>query len=287
MRRIVATVLCAGLVTAACGRGPHTESPSVDERLLSDLAVIGGARVYFGHQSVGGNIVAGLQDLIRDAETGPAIVELGADAAPHGPVFLHSEIGENGRPLTKLASFEEHLEALGPDGVDVAAMKFCYLDFPKADDPSVLFDEYAARIAALRRRFPRTAFLHITAPLKASEGVKGVLKRLAGYADPVGENIRRNQFNALLRRRFESEPLFDLADVESTSADGARSRFQADGAIYEALVPDYTTDGGHLNAYGRQRAARALITSLALVLRCSSSVVQASSPASHPPTDCR
>jgi hypothetical protein len=287
MRWIPAMLVGASSLAAACTTGPSRESLRVDEQLRSDLMLIGGARVYFGHQSVGGNIVAGLQDLTREVGAGPAIVELRRDAAPRGPVFLHSEIGENGRPLTKLAGFAEHLEALAPDDVDVAAMKFCYLDFRRADDPSVLLAEYAARIAELRRRFPRTAFLHITAPLKAPEGVKGVLKRLVGYADPVDENIRRNQFNALLRKRFASEPLFDLASVESTSSDGERSVFRADGAIYEQLVPDYTTDGGHLNSYGRQLAARALITSLARVLRCSSPVPQASTPASHPPTDCR
>jgi len=239
----------------------------VDEQLRSDLTMIAGARVYFGHQSVGGNIVAGLQDLTREVGAGPAIVELGRDVAPHGPVFLHAEIGENGRPLTKLASFVKNLEQLAPDAVDVAAMKFCYLDFPKADDPSVLLDEYAARIAELRGRYPHTAFLHITAPLKAPEGMKGVFKWLVGYAYPVDENIRRNQFNALLRKRFDAEPLFDLAGVESTGPDGARSVFQADGATYEQLVPDYTTDGGHLNTYGRQMAARALVTSLAQLLR--------------------
>jgi hypothetical protein len=287
MRRLSAVLLCAGSLAAACDTGPSRESLRVDEQLRSDLTLIGGARVYFGHQSVGGNIVTGLQDLTSEVGAGPAIVELGRDAAPHGPVFLHSEIGENGRPLTKLASFAETLEQLAPDAVDVAAMKFCYLDFRKTDDPSVLLAEYAARIAELRGRFPKTTFLHITAPLKAPEGIKGALKSVIGYAYPVDENIRRNQFNALLRTRFASEPLFDLASVESTSSDGERSVFRADGAIYEQLVPDYSTDGGHLNAYGRQMAARALITSLARVLRCSSPVARASTPASHPPTDCR
>ena len=61
----------------------------------------------------------------------------------------------------------------------------------------------------------------------------------------------------------EKEPVYDLARMESTFADGKRSSFTKDGKTYHSLVPDYTRDGGHLNETGREIAAEQLLILMA------------------------
>jgi hypothetical protein len=61
--------------------------------------------------------------------------------------------------------------------------------------------------------------------------------------------VRREQFNELMRAEYGPKELFDLAKFESTYPDGTRER--GDKSHF-ALVPDYTDDGGHLNARGRE-----------------------------------
>ena len=85
-----------------------------------------------------------------------------------------------------------------------------------------------------------------------------------GYDD----NIKRNQFNELLRKEYDGKaPIFDLARTESTLPDGKRSSFSKDGKNYYFMVPDYTHDGGHLNELGRKRAAEQLLVVLTAVSR--------------------
>ena len=82
----------------------------------------------------------------------------------------------------------------------------------------------------------------------------------AGYED----NPRREQFNERLRREYSGrEPLFDLASIESTTALGVRQEARFKGVGGPALLPAYTTDGGHLNEMGRRRAAEELVVLLA------------------------
>ena len=78
----------------------------------------------------------------------------------------------------------------------------------------------------------------------------------------IFHNANRNRLNALLRRHYEGrEPLFDIARIESTRADGSRCAWKA-GTRY-AMVPEYTDDGGHLNAHGRRWVAEQLLIQLA------------------------
>src|SRR5207249_2637509 len=124
----------------------------------------------------------------------------------------------------------------------------------------------AAADAGLRAELERVAqrrifFGHqsvgVTAPLTDVQGgAKGLLKRLLGRA-PYGavENLRREQYNALLRAAYRGrEPIFDLARVESIAPDGRAVTAQWNGSVVPVLAPAFTDDGGHLNAPGRLRA---------------------------------
>jgi hypothetical protein len=223
---------------------------AADGALRADLERIAHAPIYFGHQSVGANILEGVRQL--------------ADGAGVPLHIAHGFLAENGEPLRKLASFKS---ALGEGShVDIALMKFCYVDVNSDTDASALFERYRTAIAELRAKNPRTTFVHVTLPLTTAQtGWKALAKRMLGRA-PYGtiENLRREEYNTLLRRAFRGrEPIFDLARVESTAPDGTTASVNWNGTSAPVMVAAYTDDGGHLNAKGKLLAARELIAVLA------------------------
>jgi hypothetical protein len=213
--------------------------------LASTAAAAGEPRIYFGHQSVGANILQGVK-------------ELGTTLS-----IKDEFLAENGDPLLKLENFKK---AVGEGSrYDIALVKFCYVDVDADTDPRALFEGYRATIAALRAKNPRTTFVHVTLPLTTVQtGPKALAKRLLGRA-PYGtiENVKRAEYNSLLRRTYAGrEPIFDLARLESTAPDGTVATVTWNGSTVPAMAPAYTDDGGHLNAAGRTRAAREFLAVL-------------------------
>lgn len=240
-----------------------TAAGAANPGLRSDLQRLSRERIYFAHQSVGANILQGVEELAGEA--GVPIRMIRADRVSDVPAasFGHTFIPENGAPLEKLENFRA---ALGSAPVDLALLKFCYVDITGDTDVRALFARYRETLAELQRAHPRTIFVHVTAPLTTVQtGWKSLLKRLLGRA-PYGvtENAKRDEYNRLLRAAYAGrEPVFDLARVESTAPDGTPVEVQWDGVPVPALAEAYTQDGGHLNAQGRRRAARELIAVLA------------------------
>ena len=220
---------------------------------------VAGRRIFFGHQSVGANVVDG----IRELTSGKLIIREGRSFT--SPGLLHAFIGKNEAPLTKLADFESIIEAL--DGqVDLAFFKFCYIDFNAHTDVERLFTEYLATLNRLRAKYPGVTFVHVTVPLTVvPQGPKAWLQKTLTRSEPWGtkENAVRQRFNTLLRTRLEGQPLFDLAALESTHADGTPVRYPFGAQSVPALAPEYSNDGQHLNATGRRVVAEALLTFLA------------------------
>ena len=59
----------------------------------------------------------------------------------------------------------------------------------------------------------------------------------------TGLEYKAEQFNELLIKEYDGkEPVFDLAEIESTRPDGRRETFTKDGKTYYSLIPDYTYD---------------------------------------------
>ena len=223
---------------------------AADAALRADLQRLSHERIYFGHQSVGANILQGVKELSRAAGV---------------PLFIKDElVAENGDPQRKLESFAKSLGSGAH--YDVALVKFCYVDIDAETDAAALFDRYRIAVNELRARNPRTVFVHATLPLTTVQtGPKAWAKRLLDRA-PYGtvENVRREQYNRLLRATYAGrEPIFDLARMEATAPDGKLVTVTWEGVTAPALAAEYTDDGGHLNALGRARAAREFIAVLA------------------------
>lgn len=226
--------------------------------MLEKLQAASLLRVFFAHQSVGENVLTGLRTLAAENDVGLRIAE-GRGAAPFvEPGIIHTQVGRNGDPLSKLTDFAGLLEEGAGDAAGVALMKLCYVDFTAETDAAALFAAYDKRHRELEARFPQTRFVPVTAPLTpVQRGLKAVLRnRIGTGAWGERENVRRGQYNALLRERF-GQRIFDLAAVEAGDAG-----FERDGARWPSMRDDLTDDGGHLNGAGQRLAAIAFLDAL-------------------------
>lgn len=241
------------------------EVPSSSWKRLSEK------KIYFGHQSVGVNIIDGMKGILKgNSQFRLNIVETNNPASFESPLFAHSRIGRNRNPSSKIESFAKLMnEGIG-NKADFAFFKFCYVDISYSTDLDKIFREYTSTMLNLSEKYPETKFIHITVPLISKEtGIKPVLKRiLRRPLRDYEENIRRTKYNEMLRKQYDGkEPLFDLAKIESTLTDGTRLSYKKDGKFIFALIPDYTHDGGHLNEYGRKIVAEQLLIYLASFLQ--------------------
>jgi hypothetical protein len=271
--RLLAPAILALL--AACS-ARHDEQAQQETALnhaaiKADLEVVAGARILLGHQSVGRDVLAGVASLARDNNVPlriEAIESLPPDAAPG---LFHTHIGENGDPDSKCESFEQLLVNPQRPAYDIAMMKLCYVDLGGGlpHQAAGLLERYGKVVAALKHARPDVQLVHITMPLRADPpGRKAKLQRMLTLATSEdADNELRNAYNEGLRKRFADEPLFDLAKVESTRPNGEHSAFTNNGQTIYTLAPEYSTDGGHLNAEGQRRAAAEFLRTTASALR--------------------
>lgn len=240
-------------------------APQVSDDRLATLAR---RRIFFGHQSVGFNVMEGVEDLVaKHPGGGLKVVELKGGAATAGPGFFHAANGINEQPLTKIDGFAKAMDQAMHGTADIAFYKFCYIDFAADTDVAALFDRYRSSDAVLRQQYPQTVFVHVTTPLTVVQsGPKAALKKLLGRPDRLAlDNERRERFNKLMRAEYGKGQLFDLAMIESTREDGGRRTFEAGGREIGALWDDFASDGKHLNERGRQWVAANLLDFLARV----------------------
>lgn len=240
--------------------GPQRVGPVADvaaEHISeAELSSAAERAVFFGHMSVGNNILSGLEQLYQDKGVNPPRVMSVEPGAPAPQVagsgtLVHALIGRNGDPLGKLANFDAALRTGLADQVDAALVKFCYVDVTEDTDVDGLFQAYKSTLDALERDYPTVQFLHATVPLTvAPSGIKANLKALLQGVD----NPQRERYNALLRAAYGSEQLLDIAAIEGTAPDGSRQ---------PALYPGYSSDGEHLNRPGSALVAVEFVQLLA------------------------
>jgi hypothetical protein len=218
------------------------------------------ARVFFAHQSVGWNILDGVSMLARDAHGARVrVVNVAKETAPEGPALLHTEIGRNGEPLSKIHAFRELLEGGLGAQVELAVLKFCFWDFNRDTDVRAVFAEYESTLSRLQHEFPNVRFVHSTVPLMAADADwRARVRRLLLLPVPTTlDNAKRHEFSNLIRTRYaDREPIFDVQAAE----DGA------DSDDVPSLPDDLTTDGGHLNSEGKRRVSAAFVNSLAVAM---------------------
>lgn len=254
---------------SACQQNAAVEPFAMTDDVKLALTELQTARVFFGHQSVGGNIMAGVRDILADSGTTLPILELGkTDMLPAG-FILHTAVGKNTEPKTKCDDFKRIVDQQLAGKIDYALLKFCYIDINENSDVDALFDYYRATLDTLKARHPDIAFIHVTAPLRQVDSGLGVWAReLLGKPNHTKlANLKRQAFNERLLATYAGDPIFDLAASESTYPDGRRESFNYRGQTGYRLIGAYTDDGRHLNAVGRKRVAADFIRSLADTVR--------------------
>jgi len=234
-----------------------------DETIFESLSA---KRIFFGHQSVGYNIIEGIQDLQGDKEGSKiAISEISDQSDIFSYGINHFKVGSNKDPISKIEAFKQFVQKIKPGEGDVVFFKLCYVDIIPETKIHEVFSAYKETMLVLKEQYPGAKFVHVTVPLGISIPTwKTKIKQLLGISIWGFENnIARNQYNDLLIEEYDGkEPIFDLAKIESTYPDGSRSIFKDSGKEYYSLVPEYTYDYGHLNELGRGRVAKELLVAL-------------------------
>jgi hypothetical protein len=243
-------------------------APMAPELSDDQLAILARRRIFFGHQSVGFNVMEGVENLVaKRSGSALEVVALKGGTAAAGSGFFHAANGTNEQPLTKIDGFAKAMDQTMRGTADIAFYKFCYIDFGPDTDVAALFERYKRSDAQLRRQYPQTVFVHVTTPLTVVQsGPAAAVKKLLGRPDRwAQDNERRERFNQLMRAEYGNARLFDLARIESTREDGRRRTFEVGGREVGALWDDYASDGKHLNERGRQWVAANLLDFLARV----------------------
>lgn len=232
----------------------------------SDMGRLAGQKVFFGHRSVGDDIVRGLRDCMASKPgLKLRIVESADPQQVSTPAFVESQMGSNGDPKSKLEAFKAIIDkGMGREG-GIAMFKYCYLDVGPSTDVPKMFEDYRRGMEALKSKYPLLQIVHITIPLTTVEPVvKAWAARVLRRATARELNRKRCEYNRSLVQTFSArDVIFDLAEAESTHPDGRRSGFFADAQEIFTLAPEFTTDGGHLNEAGRRIAAQHLLLALA------------------------
>lgn len=246
------------------------ELPSIDDVPAEYWGALAGKRIFFGHQSVGYNIIDGITDIANEYDHIKLnIVETRGPAEFDRPLLAHAQVGRNHDPASKIESFRNVMDAGVGDKADIAFFKFCYVDVMRDSDPEKIFDSYSAAMEDLKRRYPRTKFVHVTVPLcSAPKGIKGNLKQsvksLIGKPGVLDDNMMRERYNRLLRDAYSGkEPVLDLALRESINPKGLRCYAARKAETVPVMASGYTDDGGHLNSLGRKKIAEQLLIILA------------------------
>lgn len=228
----------------------HTTGTSSGTLTAQGLTAVKSKRILFGHQSVGGNMIDGISALYASyGVSAPTMVGyLPEINSASGGFFAEFYVGENYDPLGKITDFNATVRQYASK-LDIAFMKFCFVDISGGTNISQLFSSYQSTMNGLTNDFPSLKIVYVTAALDEWD---------------TDSAVAREQLNSLIRQAYGSTGrVFDLAAVESTRPDGSRVSGTSNGNTYYQLYDGYSSDGGHLSATGAQVVDKALFTLLA------------------------
>lgn len=242
---------------------------SIEDIDKSDWSNLAKKKIYFGHQSVGNNILDGVQDIIgENPDIQLHIIESHTQDAFNPYAFAHSDVGQNINPDSKIIEFAKFMEKGLGNNADIAFMKFCFVDIHSGTDLQQIFNNYKTKMAELKKKYPETIFVHFTVPLTSNptglkafaKQLKTIVKNIIGRIE-MYDNTVKFKFNEMMRKEYMGkEPLFDLALYEAANRNGEVLTYKKNGRISAyTLRNEYTMDGGHLNETGRKFVAEQLL----------------------------
>ena len=121
----VALVLAVAVVMADhwSKEKPISMQGNVASAITTDLTAVARTRVFYGHQSVGTNVLSAVPGVYAaHGLSAPPIEHGGTQPGPNGGFIAHQLIGENGKPLLKLEDFDRTMRGGMGRQVDVALM---------------------------------------------------------------------------------------------------------------------------------------------------------------------
>lgn len=264
----VMILVCSGCL-AATG-GDDMINVDFEKVSLDQWNSLNSKKIFFGHHSVGTNIIKGIKKLNKNSPYIDLNILKTTDpiSINESGILAHGKVGENFDPISKIESFRSIMESGVGNKVDIAFMKFCFVDIGTQTDLIKIFDNYRNTMAQLKKEFPAITFVHVTVPLVLEpEGIKANAKKIIKkmlVKNNLYENTAKAHYNQLIRNEYSGkEPIFDLAEFESTYPDRSRLTYTVDDMEYEALIPEYAADVGHLNKQGQEVVAKALLAFLA------------------------
>jgi hypothetical protein len=253
----VAVVMAVVMADHRSKEKPISMQGNVASAITTDLTAVARTRVFYGHQSVGRNVLDAVPGVYAEHGVSAPPIEQGDNQpGPKGGFIADQLIGENGKPLLKLEDFDRTMRGGMGRQVDVALMN---IDGKHGMDVDALFARYRNTMGALERDFPNVTFIHVTVPLftDALEWEKA-------------DDVAVERLNALIRGEYGGHHLFDLAAIESTKPDGTRVSGSYDNHGYFALYDEYQSGDGfgiHLNGGASMMAATAFLDAIAQASR--------------------
>lgn len=270
--RTITISLFAALLLPGCQKnnydmkGIYTLDGSGTGSAAELLEQVAGLKIYFGHRSVGNNILGGIEQW--EQETGVSLKKVESkDFSSLGDAsIVHFGVGSNSDPRSKIDEFVALVDQIPNEGAPVAFFKLCYVDITGDTDIDPLYEYYKERMLHLKENYPHIRFMISTVPLMGlQKGIKAVVKKILGR-QPTGVlgNIKRNEFNERLIKDFRGVmPVFDLGGIESTRPDGTIETYSFKGKEYACMYKDYTYDYGHLTELGAKTLSYNLLAFLA------------------------
>jgi hypothetical protein len=244
---------------------------TIDKISTSKWRQLSQKKIYFGHQSVGNNIINGIMDIMRENPK----VQLNIIRTSNKPNFVsgvlfHTRISGETNPKSLLIEYKRDVDKLMGGNADIALLRFSHSLIKGDTNVESVFNDYQLKMSMLKQKYPNTIFIHSTLPLLRSKTTwKTIIKKLIGKKEiwEYDINIKLNKFNDLLLREYvDKQPVIDLAKLQSTFPDGSLSTFTKNGKTYFNMVPDYTYDDMHLNKEARKLAAEQFLLFLISVI---------------------
>src|SRR5262249_26492558 len=179
------------------GCGQQTSHEQIVHTSLNTISIspwkqLSQKKIYFGHQSVGNNILDGIRDVMKDnPQIALNITESSSMADLKRPIFAHSMVGKNSDPKSKIDEFSRNLRAGIGDEADIVFLKLCFVDILPQTDTVKVFEYYKQTMEEMKHKFPKTTFIHFTVPLTTRQiWLKEFVKTLIGKMN-FYDNVKR------------------------------------------------------------------------------------------------